>query len=420
MKKTFLVILFLLCSLLVFAACGSTADTETDTRSVPDESNEIDIESIIKEYETEIQKAIGEKDADALVSVINDYKDSDLDNALDPVVEHSFSELADVEDYSNFEFMRHTVAGLGDISEAQTLKAICDEKYLNEVKGFLATSWVRKDATALDGIILKVVFSDSANVGILTEINNAIDPSMWAIGDIKWDNIGIIDRNTIKLSDLSGDGEYTNALCTLDYDNFSISLHSNVASNLLLSYLGGDQFWIREDFYNNCGVDSTLSQDDFIVKNDSGEEESIDGGEGFWGWFCYDNSLVSNPVDEEKNDNWTTRRGIEIGSSLDDVISAYGLGGKNIVNTSNDAMLIFAETYLKDYGDDQTFTNLKELLSTKAKSFIQYMDENHVKRLRFYFDDTDKVVLFMYCGDEVAYHLVQYTNDTDVWWEIEW
>ena len=58
-------------------------------------------------------------------------------------------------------------------------------------------------------------------------------------------------------------------------------------------------------------------------------------------------------------------------------------------------MLIFAETYLKDYGDDQTFTNLKELLSTKAKSFIQYMDENHVKRLRFYFDDTDKVVLFM-------------------------
>lgn len=412
-KKSMLVVLLLCLTLAVMSGCN-TEEAPADATKEP-----VAEEPVVTVTEETLNDTLETRDPEALVADIATYYEEDNQDTLNPIVVDAFNTMAAQTEYTDFEYMRSVLALLSDDNNKQELQEIYDDNFSNEVIAFLTSDeWVRTDVTALDGLIIKPQFASEAKFAAVTSSENCINNAYgFAVGDLKWDNIVIVDRHTIKYDELSRDANgpagYTATLATIDYEAQSVTIPND------------GHIWIRKSYLDSFSSINVITDDDFIITDDqTGETVDLVDAIGLnrynWQYYFYDADI--DPEDEDGNPIViTTSRGIHIGSSYDEVFDAYGLGGYREFSEDGDSMYLAIKIGAEEYGD-QVSKMAMEKLSAEAKYYVSYVGENRFgKNIRFYFDENDKVMFINFANEYPGAHIEFWSSsDGSSWEEIIW
>lgn len=402
LSKTVLILISLMV-LLMLAGCAEKIDT------------------------TPLADALGARDADAVISEVLTLYEKEAQELYDPILQESFQTMAASENYDDFVFMDTVLEGITETDSVDTLNAIVKDAYKNRVKAFLSGQWVRMDGTSLDGIVLDITLSDDVGIGTISSIASVLDAdTSYAENDVKWKNIQVVDANRITYEDLTkGDGSYSSAVGTIDYLNNTISVHNSSSNPVPLASYGADQLWVKKEYVDSLGDLRFLTDEDFIYSDDQ-TGEKIDAIElmeshgstydvpGYWTLF-FDPDV--DPVDENgKPIVITTNRGISLGSSKEEVMSAYGLGSSLSITKDTDDYLAWSQQAAKDGDPDMKY--LVETTGVNATSVMSYTTkENRAGHsIRFYFDSNDKVMCIYYVYARIEPHIF-INSDGSLFWD---
>ena len=372
------------------------------------------------EYAQEIAIVVENQDSAALAQLITHSSEEGTSESVMPIVEENFTTLSSGTDYEDFQFMRTVINDLGDTEEANTLENVLDSQFQNEVKAFLSGDWVRKDATHLDGCIITVTFSDTASFATIKDLSQVVDDSYkFSAGDVKWDNIQIVDRNTIKFDTLTmGDeSKYITCLGTIDYDAGTIKTHASDPT--WLTYYNGDNLWMRKDIFDANSEKSVLTEEDFVMLESNSDNktdvfEELSDTEFTCFFTGFDPSL------DKSEDAWNvTSRDIGLDATREDVISAYGIGSESEVLPDVDAMAILIHILSQNPSLPDILKYCDDSLHHEVKYFIQYSNEAHDHYIRFYFDEQDLVKLIIWYNDEPGKHVYEEYVDSELQWKAD-
>ena len=173
----------------------------------------------------------------------------------------------------------------------------------------------------------------------------------------------------------------------IDYENSIIQVNVSESSGDYYSN-GQNQVWIKKSYLeDNKKAEITLDE---ILDTDNEDIKNIEKDN-----FVEDGLFIGTYKGEDNN-KLITKRGIQIGSSREDVISQYGL--QHIcMGTSSDYLLAMKND---DLGwEEDTYNSFMDTIK-QSKYYYHYtgLDKKQYF-IRFYFDSEDKVSLIFIMGN---------------------
>lgn len=354
-------------------------------RTLSESQREVLNNAYIKKYKEEIDNT------EDMSIAINAYcKELDDTTALDEYVANIFRELYSSNDFKDYAVADAMIENIEDRCAVKSeLEEIKNKSGINRAEAFLIGKWVRKDGTALDGMIINV----NVNNGSISAIVQGVDENEYdfAINDLKWQNGSFVDDVTFTVNSLTK-GEYGSSYSAstgiISYSDMQIYMHSVENGNDYNS--GNNQVWIKEEFTNKFSDVEPLSKEDYVVNASCSDElkekyknnilESLKadyGTQGYYYWY------YNEEEDESRESVITTNRDIQIGSAKEKVIEAYGIGATNLFDKKTDE--------LYDAVDD----SLKKMMDEECDEFIKYTIKD-VGYIEFYFNEQDEVVMISY------------------------
>lgn len=335
-----------------------------------------------------LNKAVENRQVEELSEMIISYNEGgNKIEELDQVVISLFDELCQNEVYDDFVFMDSVIKHIEGTGTYDKLHDVIDDNGDKKVKSYLSGEWVRMDATALDGCVIKIKCTDESGVATITDASRIVDNvNKFKNNDLKWNNIEIIDSTSFKYDDLNkvdGIGDYCPAIATINYEENYISVH--VTGNNGGYGSGDEQIWRPKAYVDSFDGKGILKEKDFIVNGADYEEnenqiDSLKSDGAVFSCVWYDKE-----VDKSEEGVICTARGIKLGSTRESVIDVYGIGSMGMFSTKTDNY--YAE--IKKEGMYDSWCNVME---SKSKYFIQYFSSDRdAENIRYYFDENDEV-----------------------------
>lgn len=347
---------------------------------------------------SDMKNAIENRDSEALIGLINSSLEENKNvEEMNQLLDESFTELTGTPEYENFVFVEKVRDGINDSPTKENISKILSDNGKNKVMSFLSGTWIRKDGTDMDGTYGDISWNDDSGVMVLKSVSDAINPERFNENDLKWNNISVIDANTIKGEDLTkaeGVGEYKAFTGNIDYDDNMIFIQTIDDSTDYAK--GNNQTWMLKSYYDSFEGKQVLTDDDFKISGDEYDNEDFIINELKDHLFYY---MYYDPeYDKSEEGVITTHRGIKLGFSKTDVIEKYGIG--SYAKFDKDADII-------RFSDGDVPKTVK-----KAEYSLQYRGKDKKgKRLFFYFDKNDKVVAVFYGVADYASMLKEATDE---------
>ncbi len=347
-------------------------------------------------------------DTENLAQTINEYAKIDINkDALNEYAAEQFTKLYTSDDYETFKKADELVEEIEYEEVKTSFEKTQQDNVSSKIYAFLSGEWVRVDGTNFDGCIVNATIVDGNINAVVTNIDNLKDNHYGlSLNDLKWKNGKIVDSSTISFDDLYvGSGaSYNSSIMQIKWNEYRLDLH--VSGDDSEYALGGNQVWLKKDYYDQYKDIAKLTDEDFVLKDTNDKDlmdtykgnliESIKDGVGTKYAWRSGGYIYSPDLDESKEAVLTTQRDIQIGASMEDVINAYGIGEMNNFNEKIDIYNTLKE-------DDEVF--LAE--AKKFRQFITYKkidkdNKYNSAQMTFYFDETNTLIGFLYAYGDLS------------------
>ena len=372
MKRIITVLIGMTLVALVISGCGSSVSIE------------------------DVTTALEAKDADQVVEIITSYQEQSNKSELDEAVVDYFKILGKSKDYADFLFMEEVINKTPDESLRDKLQTSFDKNSDSRVVAFLSGSWVRRDYTDADGMIIDVKWAEDGGTAIITGVDVKDNYNGFQEGDVKWKNAKVLSNDEISYEDLfkfeDSSTEYYPAYSKVDYKKNQIVCHIT-ADNADDYSRGTKQVWIKESALNK--EKEVLTDEDFI----------IDGKTYGKDWDSYQFFYVTDYVNDnelkeqieaylkeqgqKEDERLKTNRDFDNGDTREDIIQSFGYG----------------RTMFETYKEDVFYNATKDSDDLITKGFantirekeyhVLYFDKNKKRFIQMYFNEDDTLIAFI-------------------------
>lgn len=357
----------------------------------------------LSEKYSKISQSIAEMDDEALYSQMYNYKTSKyipekISTEIDNYVINETTILLDTLDYDAYLFLDRMIEA---VSQDESLKNVREDLIelnksyeLNRTKSFLSGKWIKIDNWQNTGLRIKIIMDEDITSGIILDDLESTHPDnsravfKWDRGVSEFKDIQIIDYDTVALDHLDlyvyynlnvQAVRYEPAIAKLDYENNRLILQSSESSDnreWMPNTTG--EIYLREDAFVES---SAITNEDFVVSLLEDCEQYEGDALDLNNWFSKKNNCFCIYKD---NNIAKTSREIGVGSTYNEVISAYGYGKGN--HFVEDIDPIF-EKLKKDKTKDSDGNDLCTVLSEQADEYVRYQLGDSEQYIRIYFKD---------------------------------